>query len=174
MIVTFSALVASVVSAVFIARKIAAPKDVRVVRTPMDKVALVKEYSVLSKALVKELDRIASTRQKNPFDLDVVVKSFATIIRRTWDLKTFYGERQVVTFLNILQTSLALERENASSAYIVVLKEAITEFVPLCSEAIIRGETGDNIATFSHSCMARLEAFTSRIERTNRQKINSI
>lgn len=171
MIVAFSAIVASI-GAVLFAHKIARPQSVKVVRTPMNKVDLVKEFSSLSKLLLAELDRIQASSKKSPADLELVVKSLETIIKKAWALDSFYGERDVVTFLNVLKTSLALEREDVSSDYLRTLKDVVTKFVPLCSEAIIRGDQNE-INAFSHSCMQVLNGFTRRLESINRQKINS-
>lgn len=171
MIVIFSAVIASV-GAVLFAHKIASPQNVKTVRTPMNKVDLVKEFSSLAKILLAELDRIQVASKKNPADLDLAVKSLETIIKRAWALDSFYGERDVVTFLNVLKTSLALEREDVSNEYLRTLKDVVTQFVPLCSEAIIRGDQNE-INTFSNSCMQVLKGFTRRLENTNRQKINS-
>lgn len=174
MIVTLCAVAASVGGAIFCAHKVTAPKTANVILTKQDNVAFIKEQHLLAQTLIDEVKRINNQKVKNPADLDLVTKSFKTIIRTAWPTGTYYDRDTVSPFLNTLNVSLSLERENASSEFLVLLAEIIKVTVPNCSEASIRGEDGDRVNDFTYAAMNQMKKMTVRLEQNNRKRIDLI
>jgi hypothetical protein len=169
MIVTICAIVASVSGAVFAAHKVAAPKTEKVIHTPIDRTSLVTENTLLADKLIKELNRIKSSTNRNPADLDLVLKSFEIIIKTSWPKDTYYYRKSITPFINVLRVSGSLEREQISSRYCTLLSEIIQSVVPTCSEAIIRGDDGDSVNDFAFNTMRSLDNKTVQLESHNRK-----
>ena len=157
MFITLGALAVSAVGAVFIANRATSKDTVKVVQTPINNMTLVEENSKLANALIDELERIKTSPKKNPAELDLVVQSFVTIIRTAWPAGTYYDKSSVTPFLNILNASCAVQREISDPSYCITLSNTIREFVPKCSEALLRGETGDHVTDFTYAAMKDLD-----------------
>lgn len=174
MIVTLCAIAASLGGAIFCAQKVTAPKTAKIVFTPQDKVSFIKEQHLLAKTLIDEVKRIEKQTLKKPADLDLVVNSFETIMRTAWRKETYYDRTSVSPFLKTLNISLSLEREDASSEFLALLAGIIRLAVPNCSEAVVRGEDGNDVNEFSTKAMSQLRALTVKLEQNNRKRIDLI
>jgi hypothetical protein len=173
MIVTLCTFAASVAGAALAAYKINSSKTEKVIFLRKENITMGKECSALSKVLVDELTRMQSATLINPTDLDFVTKALESMVRTTWDKKGYYYNDYIVPFINVLRASRSLERDNPSLEYLTELKATIAHVGASCSEAMIRGETGEiNSFTydFMHNC---LQSATARLERLNRKRINS-
>jgi hypothetical protein len=170
MIITICTLALSAGAAVLVSYKTAAPKKERVVWINGDNVSLAKEYQELGEYLLMELSRI-QTGKYDPSSLHLILKSVAQGFRRAWPTTGYYYKR-VETFLEILNVSWSLQKDDPSDEYIVLLKKIVKHFIPKCGEAILRKETGD-VTTFSHGFMGDLENVTNQLAACNQRRLSS-
>lgn len=171
MILTICALAAaSTGSAIFIAHKLVSPKSERVIFSSANSVSKTKEYQLLTKILVDEIKRLKASEKKSQADFDEVVKSFVTVVRKSWPVGTYYDQKQIRPFLNVLYVTsgLELEREIITNSYLDLLQRAVEVILPDCSDAVVRGDDGNHVNDFTYACMNRMKHHTSQFEQYNR------
>lgn len=171
MITTVCTLAASVGAAIFASYKIAAPKKERIVWTNVDNVSLAIEYQELGEHLLTELTRIQTSSKSDPYSVNLVVMSISKSFKRAWPVTGYYY-KEVETFLELLAASSALQRESPSDEYIGLLKTIARQWIPKCSEAIIRKETGD-VTDFSYNFHQDLKYITNQLAACNQRKLSS-
>lgn len=171
MITIACTLAVSVGAAIFASYKIAAPKKERIVWTSGDSVSLAIEYQELGEYLLAELNRIQTSGKSDPYSVNLVVMSISKSFKRAWPVTGYYYE-EVETFLELLVASSTLQRESPSNEYIDILKTIARQWIPKCSEAIIRKETG-NVTDFSYSFHQDLKHVTNKLAAINQRKLSS-
>lgn len=171
MIITVCTLVASVGAAIFASYKIAAPTKERIVWTTVDDVSLAMQYQQLIDCLITELDQMKTSGKNDPYSVNLVVKSITQSFKRAWPVTGYYY-KEVKTFLQVLIASSTLQRESPSDEYIDLLRNIVSQWIPKCSEAIIRKETGE-VTDFSYRFHQDLKYVTDNISRINQRKLSS-
>lgn len=165
MIVLGCAAVVSVGAGIFLAVKDAARKPARIKRVSANKASLVDEVGKLSDLLVKELSRMEKQAPAER-DLHMVVSGVKKLVTSAWNLKSYYGERHVSSFLKVLDIAVEMQSSSpVSDSLLKTLKGCIPSIARECSEMILRDEDGDNVNDTTYNANQR---YDDRVTSLNR------
>jgi hypothetical protein len=161
-------LVASVGGSIFAAKKLTAKQD-RVVTNPVTRVSLAKEHQELAGLLMKTVDRMLRSKTRDVSELNSVVNAFITIVRSAWPKGTYYDKKNVSAFISVLEASSSFASESITDEYLLLLKQVIEKVATDCSDAVIRGDNGDEVTNFTYNAMDRIAVQTNRLEEHTRR-----
>lgn len=143
----------------------------KVIWHPINRSVLAQEQTVLAKAIIDSLNQI----KKAPADSDVISKAISAykkIAHQSWDLEShsmkysYMGEK-FPPFLRTLDSSFNLHNGNYNREYVSFLVEMIEQTIPLCSQAVISGDTGTDFSTLSHNMDKVLSSLKTKLTRLN-------